>query len=47
MRIAHATLIGQLDTYLAISQGKVAMSGLVPMIEKVNILLDRIPRYLP
>ena len=44
--VAHALLNNQLDAFLAVAQGDVILQGQLPMIDNVNLILDRVASYL-
>ena len=44
--IAHKLLNGQLDGFLGVAQGNVLLQGIIPMIDGVNLILDRVEGYL-
>jgi len=46
MEIANAMLAGKRDAFLAVAAGDVQLSGMLPMIDSVSLILDRIPMYL-
>ena len=46
MAIAHDFLNGHLDTYAAITDGRVRIRGQIPMIDALGTVLDRVPHYL-
>lgn len=37
---------GQSDAFVALTRGDIAMRGRIPMVEAVNLMMDRIPHYL-
>ena len=37
---------GRCDAFAALTRGDIAMRGRIPMIEAVNLMIDRIPHYL-
>lgn len=43
---ANALLTGRLDAFLAVAQGDVALLGQLPIIDNMNLILDRVPAYL-
>jgi len=45
-RVVHALLTGKLDGFLAVANGDVALQGQLPMVDNLNLILDRVPRYL-
>lgn len=46
MGVANDLMNGKCDAFAALARGDVAMKGKIPMIEAVNLLMDRIPHYL-
>ncbi len=44
--VANALLNGNVDAFAALAAGDVAIRGKIPIIESVNLILDRIPVYL-
>jgi hypothetical protein len=44
--VAHALLTGKLDGFLAVANGDVVLEGQLPMVDNVNLILDRVPRFL-
>jgi hypothetical protein len=46
MSVANALLAGKLDAFLAVAQGDVILEGQLPIIDNVNLILDRVPAYL-
>jgi hypothetical protein len=45
-RVVNALLTGKLDGFLAVANGDVVLQGQLPMIDNLNLILDRVPRYL-
>ena len=45
-RVVHALLTGKLDGFLAVANGDVVLQGQLPMVDSLNLILDRVPRYL-
>jgi hypothetical protein len=45
-RVVRAVLTGHLDGFLAVANGDVVLQGQLPMIDSLNLILDRVPRYL-
>jgi hypothetical protein len=43
---ASALLSGQLDGFLAVTEGKLRLRGQLPMVDNVNLILDRVEKYL-
>ena len=43
---AHALLTGATDPFLAIAQGDIFLQGQIPIIDNMNLILDRVPAYL-
>jgi hypothetical protein len=43
---ANAMLTGRLNAFLAVAQGDVILQGQLPIIDNVNLILDRVPAYL-
>jgi len=46
MSVANDLMNGKCDAFAALARGDVSMKGKIPMIESVNLLMDRIPHYL-
>ena len=46
MGVANDLMNGKCDAFAALARGDVSMKGKIPMIEAVNLLMDRIPHYL-
>ena len=46
MAVANSLMNGKCDAFAALARGDVSMKGRIPMIESVNLLMDRIPHYL-
>ena len=46
LQAANALLTGKLDGFLAVANGDVVLRGQLPMVDSVNLILDRVPRYL-
>ncbi len=46
MGVANDLMNGKCDAFAALAKGDVSMKGKIPMIEAVNLLMDRIPHYL-
>jgi hypothetical protein len=44
--VANALLAGKLDAFLAVASGDVLLQGQLPLIDGVNLILDRVPAYL-
>jgi hypothetical protein len=45
-RVVNALLTGKLDGFLAAANGDVVLQGQLPMVDNLNLILDRVPRYL-
>lgn len=45
-RVVNALLTGKLDGFLAVANGDVVLQGQLPMVDNLNLILDRVPRYL-
>ena len=45
-RAAHALLTGAIDSFGAVAQGALMLHGLIPMIDDVGLILDRVEEYL-
>jgi hypothetical protein len=45
-RVAHEVLTGKLNGFVAVANGDLVLQGQLPMIDSLNLILDRIPRYL-
>lgn len=45
-RVVNALLTGKLDAFLAVANSDVVLQGQLPMIDNLNLILDRVPRYL-
>ena len=45
-RVVNALLNGKLDGFLAVANGDVVLKGQLPMVDNLNLILDRVPRYL-
>jgi hypothetical protein len=45
-RVVNALLTGKLDGFLAVANGDVVLLGQLPMVDNLNLILDRVPRYL-
>lgn len=46
MHVANALLTGKLDAFLAVAEGDVKLCGVLPMIDNLNLMLDRVEQYL-
>ena len=46
LQVANALLTGKLDGFLAVGNGDVELRGQLAMVDSVNLILDRVPRYL-
>ena len=46
MDVAHALLNNQLDSFRAVGEGKVMLHGMLPIIDNVGLILDRVAAYL-
>ena len=46
MAAAHEVLSGQLDSMQAIGLGKLALAGMLPLIENTGLILDRVEAWL-
>ena len=46
IKIANAFLNGKTDPFTAIASGDVLIKGIIPMLDAMSILLDRIPEYI-
>ncbi|HNT88150.1 MAG TPA: hypothetical protein PKL84_09830, partial [Candidatus Hydrogenedentes bacterium] len=46
MDVAHALLNNQLDSFRAVGEGKVMLRGMLPIIDNVGLILDRVAGYL-
>lgn len=46
MDAAHALLNNQLDSFQAVGEGKVMLRGMLPIIDNVGLILDRVAGYL-
>lgn len=46
MQVANALLNGRLDAFQAVADGDVLLRGIIPMIDNVGLILDRVPVYL-
>jgi len=46
MDVANALLSGKLDGFQAVAEGDLMLQGLLPMVDNVNLILDRVERYL-
>jgi len=44
--VVNALLTGKLDGFLAVANGDVVLQGQLPMVDSLNLILDRVPRYL-
>lgn len=44
--VAHKLLNGKLDGFLAVAQGNMLLQGIIPIIDNVNLILDRVEGYL-
>jgi hypothetical protein len=44
--VANDLLNGKSDAFAALASGDVLMKGRIPMIESLNLILDRIPYYI-
>jgi hypothetical protein len=44
--VAHELLNNKLDAFLAVAQGDVMLQGQLPIIDNVNLILDRVALYL-
>lgn len=45
-RAAYALLSGQQDSFLAVAEGDVMLHGLLPMIDNIGLIFDRVEKYL-
>lgn len=45
-RVVNALLTGKMDGFLAVANGDVVLQGRLPMVDNLNLILDRVPRYL-
>ena len=45
-RVVNALLTGKMDGFLAVANGDVVLQGQLPMVDNLNLILDRVPRYL-
>jgi len=46
LQVANALLTGKVDGFLAVANGDVVLQGQLPMVDNLNLILDRVPRYL-
>ena len=46
LQVANALLTGKMDGFLAVANGDVVLQGQLPMVDNLNLILDRVPRYL-
>jgi hypothetical protein len=46
LQVVHAVLTGKLDGFLAVASGDIVLQGQLPMVDNLNLILDRVPRYL-
>jgi len=46
MRVASRLLAGELDAFQAVAAGDIMLQGQIPMIDNVNLILDRVEAYL-
>ena len=46
LEVANKLLNGKLDGFLAVAQGNVVLQGIIPIIDNVNLILDRVEGYL-
>ncbi len=46
MDVAHALLNNQLDSFRAVGEGKVMLRGMLPIVDNVGLILDRVAGYL-
>ena len=46
LQVANALLTGKMDGFLAVANGDVVLLGQLPMVDNLNLILDRVPRYL-
>lgn len=46
VQIANAFLNGKTDPFTAIATGDVQIKGIIPMLDALSLLLDRIPEYI-
>jgi hypothetical protein len=45
-QVANALLTDKLDGFLAVANADVVLQGQLPMVDNLNLILDRVPRYL-
>ncbi len=46
LEVASALLGGRLDAFQAVAQGDVSLYGMLPLIDNVNLIMDRVEKYL-
>lgn len=46
-RIAQEALNGRLDNMRAVAGGAIRISGLTPLVDRLSLVLERVPLYLP
>ncbi len=46
MPSAHGLLSGKLDAFQAVAEEKVALHGMIPLIDNTSLILDRVEQYL-
>jgi len=46
LQAANDMLSGRLDGFQAVASGAVALQGMIPIIDNVNLILDRVEHYL-
>jgi len=46
VQVANAFLNGKTDPFTAIAAGDVVIKGIIPMLDAISLMLDRIPEYI-
>ena len=46
LQVANDLLTGKSDAFLSVASGDLVLQGQIPMIDNVNLILDRVPAYL-
>ena len=44
LQVANALLTGKVDGFLAVANEDVVLQGQLPMVDNLNLILDRVPR---
>jgi len=46
LQVANDLLTGKSDAFLSVASGDLLLQGQIPMIDNLNLILDRVPAYL-